>query len=200
MKCQKCGNIATTHFIQDINGQTEELWLCSDCAEELGIGGMFSGFEGFGAFDPFDMFGKFDMFDKLLSGMIGNSPLSLGGRSAVKAPDRCPLCGSTFDDIVKRGKAGCPECYEHFAGQLSASIEQLHGTDHHTGVMSGDGRQEGLLSGGRGRRGSVVQPALETGPSGSELASLRAQLEQAVAVEDYEKAAELHKKIKELEG
>lgn len=198
MKCMKCGNNANTHFIQNINGQTEELWLCSDCAEEMGIGGMFSGFKGFGAFDPFNMFDEFNMFEKMLGGLLGGSPLGIGGHSAVKAPDRCPLCGSTFDDIVERGKVGCPECYEHFADRLRPSIEHLHGTASH----SPDGETgPAMISGGReARRGVFAQSAGDTGAALSELASLRAQLEQAVAAEDYEKAAELHKRIKKLEG
>lgn len=194
MKCQRCGNNATTHFIQNINGQTGELWLCSDCAEEMGIGGMFSGFEGFGAFDPFKMFGEFDMFDKMLGSLLGGAPLGLGGHSSVKAPDRCPLCGSTFEDIVKRGKAGCPECYEHFAGRLESTIEHLHGTGSHSA------QEVPVIGHGEGRRNAVIPPADSKDSGKSELAALRAQLEQAVAVEDYEKAAEIHKRIKKLEA
>ena len=27
----------------------------------------------------------------------------------------CPVCGASFDDIVRSGRAGCAECYHTFS-------------------------------------------------------------------------------------
>lgn len=212
MKCQKCGqNEANTHFVQNINGKATELWLCSDCAEELGIGGMFSGFGGFGIPGGFgSLFGGqsslsspfASAFEQLLGGMFGlpSSAAAKSGRSSAAAADRCPLCGSTFADIAKRGKAGCPECYTHFAEQLAPSIGKLHGTRTHTGGSVGAQRLE--------RRPNAVRPAAPQRneaagaeqKKASELLTLKKQLKAAVEAEEYEKAAALRDRIKELEA
>ena len=47
MKCTHCHmNEANTHIQRIINGQKEEMYLCEDCARELGVMNDFS-------FEPF---------------------------------------------------------------------------------------------------------------------------------------------------
>jgi len=47
----------------------------------------------------------------------------------------CPMCGCSFADITKTGKAGCGECYETFKQELTPTVIRIHGTANHTGKI-----------------------------------------------------------------
>ena len=114
MLCQHCQkNEATTHIKTNINGVTAEYRLCSECAQELGYGGMFPDFTAdFG-------------------GMLGSFlSAALPARSGAS---RCPTCGSTMNDIKKIGKVGCASCYDLFFNELMPTIRSIHGNTEHIG-------------------------------------------------------------------
>ena len=90
----------------------------------------------------------------------------------------CPKCGRSYQDFRKTGKLGCAECYETFYSPIATTIKQVHGTTTHTGKIPSHCADE--LK--RKRR-------YET---------LKKELSKAVAAEDYEKAAKLHKELKSL--
>ena len=114
MLCQHCQkNEATTHVKTMINGDYAEYRLCSECARELGYGGMFPDF----AAD----------FGGMLSSFLG---AALPARSGAA---RCPGCGATLNDIKKTGKVGCSECYELFFSELMPTIRSIHGNTEHIG-------------------------------------------------------------------
>ena len=166
MLCQNCGKYeATTHIKQIINGDMAETHLCPDCANHLGYGDMFSGFD-------FSLSG-------LLSGFLGDMlpPVSLGPVT------RCEKCGCSFDDIARAGKVGCPECYRTFYDRLLPSIQRIHGKISHAG-------KTGQSAGNREK--------IET--SGEKIAKLRVQMDEAVKVQNFERAAEIRDEIKKLEG
>lgn len=92
MKCSHCGkNDASCHYSMSVNGRRTELWLCGECAEELGIhrelyrdfGSMFSDF-----FNGGNLFGS--MFDDdfgLLTSVMPRMEILLDGCSAgTQAP------------------------------------------------------------------------------------------------------------------
>ena len=195
MKCNKCSNEATTHIRQSINGEVTELWLCSECAEKMGVGGMFSGFGGFGSFSSFDSL--FGGFDSLLGSFLGSPSVK-----TLPAQTRCSVCGSSFSDIAERGKAGCANCYDTFASQLRPTIERIHGRASHAGKLPGKaapaaGEKAGekkSVFGGRAKNDEAKRPAEDT------LGSLKAELQKAIAAEEYEKAAELRDKIRAMEN
>lgn len=114
MLCQHCQkNEATTHIKTNINGEYAEYRLCSECAAELGYGGMFPDFTAdFG-------------------GMLGSFlSAALPARSGAT---RCKSCGSTMNDIKKSGKVGCASCYELFFNELMPTIRSIHGNTEHIG-------------------------------------------------------------------
>lgn len=121
MKCTHCNiNEANTHIKRVINGQKEEMYLCEECAKELGVMDEFK-------IEPFSidsMFGD-SFFGNLLG--TGSSLNSLVGLN------RCATCGSTFKDIVDTGHVGCADCYSKFEDRLSPSIEKIHGKVKHIG-------------------------------------------------------------------
>lgn len=92
---------------------------------------------------------------------------------------RCECCGSSFEDIAKSGKVGCAECYDTFYEELLPSIRRIHGRTSHTGKLA--------HSAGTGVR------------LRNEIAKCRSELEQAIKEQEFEKAAELRDRIRELE-
>ena len=91
----------------------------------------------------------------------------------------CPVCGTSLSFIMDTGTAGCPECYEVFAKEISDSMKQ-HGIDFsYTGSMP-----KGL---------SGFRNAL------TDRADLQAKLDEAVKNENYEKAAVYRDFLKALE-
>lgn len=188
MKCQNCSkNEANVHLKQNINGQISEFALCSECAEKLGVGGMFKDFGGFGSFgllNGFDPFSGIESFNTLLGGMFGKA--APGALPQVK---QCKLCGSTFAEIAERGQVGCPECYDEFGERLSPSIERLHGRSKHIGKLPG-----------RPAKVADEERAAKKEPAVDKITELRTQLNAAINNEEYEKAAVLRDRIKELEN
>lgn len=117
MKCNHCGkNEANTHYKRVINGKKEEMYLCEECAKELGVMNDFS-------FEPFSM-------DTFFGNLLGAGAAALNSIAGV---DRCTYCGSSFNDIVNSGKVGCANCYDRFESKLNPSIEKLHGRTRHVG-------------------------------------------------------------------
>lgn len=94
--------------------------------------------------------------------------------------NRCPNCGKTYYEFQKSGKFGCAECYKAFEKPVRETLRQVQASTVHTGKIPSK-QSEGLK---KKRR----------------LADLKTKLSKAVAAEDYETAAKLHREIKELEG
>lgn len=173
MKCSNCGNNnATTHIRQNINGKVSEAYLCPECAEKAGVGGMFGGLGGFGSFG-------FSPFGSLLGSLFDDAL----PRRSIAPSKRCGTCGLTFSQIAESGEAGCPDCYDVFSSELAPSIERLHGRTSH------NGKRPGASSG-----------EIKKDDPRSQLEALRQQMSEAVEKQEYEQAAVLRDKIKELEG
>jgi len=92
----------------------------------------------------------------------------------------CELCGMTYSEFRKRGLLGCPSCYEAFEPALGPLLTRAHeGADHHIGKVpnragADEFRQQRLMQ-------------------------LRRELDQAVAAEKYETAAELRDQVRQME-
>jgi protein arginine kinase activator len=119
--------------------------------------------------------------NELLSSLLANQPeAGTTALSKSQAEQSCPHCGITFEKFRQSSLLGCPYDYEVFDKQLKAIIEKSHAghTEH------------------RGKIPSKV-PADER--KQLELMKLRQELAAALQNEDYETAAKLRDKIKELE-
>ncbi len=201
MKCQNCGkNDVNVHLRQSINGQVTEYALCSQCAEQLGVGGMFADFGSFGGFGGMGLMGGFEPFaglESLLGGMFGGTKTK-----TLPQITRCKLCGSTFEDISKRGKVGCAECYDLFADRLTPSIERIHNRTKHAGKLPGRPAAQKAPMPAEQKKAAPAPERAESKTAAPQetLESLRAQLKAAVAAEEYEKAAVLRDRIKEMES
>ena len=93
---------------------------------------------------------------------------------------RCPNCGRTYYDFQKSGRLGCGECYSAFENPVRSTLKRMQKSTCHTGKIPSK-QSEGLLK----KR---------------KLEELKRELSAAVAKEDYELAAKLHKEIKAMEG
>lgn len=117
MKCTHCNkNEANTHFKKIINGKKEEMYLCEECAKELGVMDEFS-------FDPFAM-------DSYFGNLLGAGASAFNSLVGI---DRCSKCGSSLNDIISTGHVGCADCYDKFEDRLNPSIQKLHSRAKHIG-------------------------------------------------------------------
>ena len=112
-------------------------------------------------------------FDSL-AGFFG--PFFLGNSTPEAEIKRCPTCGTVFKQISDSSRFGCPDCYKTFRKESEHSLKKIHSDLTHKGKTP---------------RSVPVKPE-------NEIEKLKAQLAQAVAVENYERAAELRDKIKLL--
>ncbi len=114
---------------------------------------------------------------------LGGDPVSpIGAVPDPVVESACPRCGATLQDFRETGRLGCGECYVAFAEPLRELLRRLHGSAHHTGK-----RYLPPLSGAP----DPVEPdrALE----------LREQLRRAIDAEEFELAAELRDRLKDVE-
>ncbi len=172
MKCQHCNkNEATAYFKQNLNGNVTEMHLCEDCAKELGLMSDFSA-ESFFA-------------DTFLGNLLG---AGIPAMNVISGIDRCESCGSTFNDIVNSGFAGCADCYGKFADKLQPSIFKLHGNAKHVGksitYTEVDDETEK-------KQEAAKEPK-------SELEKLKDDMKLAIKEQRFEDAAVIRDKIKEL--
>lgn len=121
MLCENCKkNTATTYFKQTVNGNTNEIFLCSECASKLGLG------------------------DKIYNmGFDFMMPKS-HERSAAVTQISCPDCKMTLSELSRTGRVGCANCYENFKSYLSPALQRYHGNKKHIGkfpISSGKKRE-----------------------------------------------------------
>lgn len=123
-----------------------------------------------------DVFGGFgNIFGSFLGSFLGDTGVgSLSARTL-----KCEKCGSTFNNIVESGKIGCAECYKTFYEKLLPSLQRIHGKTRHEGkipnkiAVKGDGLKE-------------------------QIEKLEEELKTSVEAQNYETAALLRDRIKEL--
>ena len=100
-------------------------------------------------------------------------------RAKPKSRKACPTCGMTFARFRQAGTLGCPDCYEAFDDQLTPLIERAqNGATHHRGKTP-------RRAGASVDRQLLVQQLVK-------------ELDQAVAAEQYERAAQLRDRLRSL--
>lgn len=103
---------------------------------------------------------------------------ALAGTEIVSSGATCSICKITFADFRSTGRLGCPNDYEVFREELKPLLENIHNSLRHIGKVP---------------RRLPADTRLQT-----QLIQLRKELQHAVAVEDYEKAAQLRDQIDAL--
>lgn len=92
----------------------------------------------------------------------------------------CPTCDLSFNDFRQHGVLGCPDCYQHFERTLSPLIERSqNGAVHHVGKTPR-------------RAGASLDRQLL-------IKRLAKELDDAIGAEQYERAAEIRDRLRELQ-
>ena len=93
---------------------------------------------------------------------------------------RCKNCGFTYSNFKETGFLGCSQCYSFFKRPLEPLLKKIHGSSKHIGKFPKKKREE--------KKEKVL-----------DLQLLQEKLKEAIAKEEFEEAASLRDKIKEME-
>lgn len=99
---------------------------------------------------------------------------------APEEEERCPTCGTTFPEIIHTGNMGCADCYNTFYEKLKPSLSRIHGRASHVGKVGA------FVS-----EGTDIQ---------DQILSLNKEMEEAIASQNFERAAEIRDLLKDLKG
>lgn len=174
MLCQHCEKHAATVHVTEIaevaqdgspapegalnHELVSERHLCEGCTRSLGL-----------PHTPPPKKGPINILQMLASAAV----------SQRRAQPSCKQCGMDLEEFRRRGRLGCPACYEVFQTQVGELLERVHGARQHVGRVPG-----------------VSDEELERLHN---LAQLRQDLEIAIRQEAYESAARLRDEIQQLE-
>ena len=118
-------------------------------------------------------------FPSFLSQIV-KDPDGPGAAEMEAVPATCPDCGLAYDDFKSKGRMGCARCYDVFAPVLVPLLEKVHGKSAHTGKAPDRFREE-------------IQ-------SRREVQAIDDELQKAIAEEQYEKAAQLRDRLRDLKA
>ncbi len=113
------------------------------------------------------------LLSSILSAITGNDTPEAKREEVV-----CPRCHTTLSQFTRTGRLGCPACYEAFHEQLQPMLLQIHGRVQHAG-----------------RQPLCSEDAQRTRSRQEELTR---RMAQAVAIEDFETAAQLRDQLRAL--
>jgi protein arginine kinase activator len=192
MKCSRCGQPLrpeeATHEVIVTGGKPVDVYLCESCAREAAAAIQ-----------------QHAVVKQVVVAAIQTGP---AGRAAEAGGARpvCPHCRTTFNQFKHDGVLGCPMCYEAFEPALGPLIERAHeGGTHHVGKVprrsaalraAAAAGELGRVEAAPARGASILSPQERLQRS----LALNKQLQEAVAAEQYERAAKLRDEIRRLEG
>lgn len=92
---------------------------------------------------------------------------------------KCENCGTTFSEFKKSGLLGCNQCYKKFSKMLMPVIKRMQGNVEHVGKIPE-------------KYGKSISEK-------KKIATLKEELQKAIALEEYEKAAEIRDTIRDIQ-
>lgn len=173
MKCDLCEAEATVHETQIVHGKAVVRRLCERHAAEVGLTGA----------------------APVPGGAAATVVLSL--QQPAGAALKCSSCGLSYAAFRQHGLLGCSQCYEVFEDKLAPLIERAHqGGTHHIGKTP-----KRMLASAQGADEQAVERLLGSARERAErVALLRKQLEDALAQEQYERAAAVRDELRRHES
>lgn len=114
-----------------------------------------------------------------------DEPLSIGYEKVKE--EKCNKCGYSFSDYAKTGLLGCDKCYNTFESKLTPILKKLHGKSYHVKEQKD---KENIVE--------KIKMNNNSNTNSSEIDILKQKLNKAIEKEEYENAAEIRDKIKEL--
>lgn len=125
------------------------------------------------ALKNFDLDKGFSM-NKLFTGLIDGFKDNKEDRDEIK----CEFCGLTYTKFRHEGKFGCSKCYDTFKDKLDPLIKGLHGHNKHMGKIPINSSSRVYLK--------------------REEDNLQIELENAIKMEEFERAAQIRDELKKL--
>jgi len=118
----------------------------------------------------------------LLSGLLDFDQATAGGGAISAKPQvaaRCEHCGLTYTQFSKLGRFGCAHCYKSFGDKLDPLFRRVHGNTVHIGKVPK-------------RTGGIIKHKRE-------LERLKKEMQARIEREEFEYAAKIRDRIRELE-
>ena len=119
---------------------------------------------------------KIDL-NSLISGLLG-----LNAETEDAKPEneiKCDRCGMTADEFNRTGRMGCSHCYDVFFDPMQVLLKRIQGNTRHHGKVP--------------EEYAIMHAAeMETG-------KLKQELKECIRAEEYERAAEIRDRIRQLE-
>lgn len=176
MLCDECGKNPAVFSVTITSGEgVSNRHLCSDCMKNM---------------------------ESTLAGGNIHSFLSsiLGMLSAVNGEDTkpvCSSCGLRFSEFERTGRLGCANCYKDFQKELGPMLQRIHGSSQHVG------RKPAWFTAAGNEPTQTPASAEETVSAREELNAqrmdeLRQKMDEAVAVENFEAAAQYRDEMRAL--
>lgn len=176
MKCQICNkNNATIHYKSNINGKAEEMFLCSECAENNGVALKKNYFEPIDVFDSLFSNEAEDIFGGMFAGMI-----NANSQKQVNQAKSCPFCNMKLSEFLQRGRLGCSDCYKTFENALKPTLKRIHANVEHCG--------------------KVPESQIKKQSVSKKIEALKNKLNEAIQNQEFEMAAKYRDEIRELEN
>jgi protein arginine kinase activator len=118
------------------------------------------------------------VFGKIIIALLSEHMTSKSQETITEEDKKliCERCHLSWADFKKIGRLGCPKCYETFCIHLNNLLRRIHGSNRHFG-----------------KNIKITQQEKKSVPL------LRRKLKKAIADENFELAAELRDKIRELD-
>lgn len=174
MVCDICGKKkATVHLTEIVDEQMSEMHLCEECARQKSS----------------QMEQQFGLAD-LLAG-LADTPKPASAKESDKSPLQCSRCHLPYEDFRKFGRLGCGECYTSFKDHLSGLLRKIHGSNQYLGKTPPKFHDKHAVA-------LTPAPVAEQSPA-DVLENLKQQLQQAIAAEDFERAATIRDQIRTKE-
>lgn len=172
MLCDICHKREAKIYYTEIkNGEKKEQYLCEECAAQQ------SSFKN----------GE-DSIDGTLGGFLSNILGSIYGDSKQKknkdSMPKCMKCGISYEEVLENGRFGCPYCYDSFKEMVDKSLRQIQGANSHNGKKP--------------ERLKKVDKDIVLNLT--EMEKLSIQLQEAIEREEFEEAAKLRDRMRELKG
>ena len=99
---------------------------------------------------------------------------------------KCNNCNMSFDEFMEQGKFGCEECYDAFSPKIDSILKRIQGSNRYAGRK--------LV----GNKESKIKFEEKPEKKETEKEKLQRELKEAIEKENYEEAAKIRDKIKEL--
>jgi len=176
MLCELCHNHEASGVLhrKDANGEDEELYVCQDCLKANGKAGKPPK-----PAKPTIITENGEEPPAFIKNFLDAAVGLIEGVTGGEMPQekKCRVCGSTWKKIKEAHIVGCPDCWSQFGKEI----------------------REEFLSGAYGPKhlGKIPEKAPDGKPS---RAFLEKELKEAVARQNYRKAARLRRQLDELDG